>query len=388
MATFQYQAQRADRTPVEGFVDANDLESARLTLQERGLLVLSIQQVKVTPPLAPTGPLDVEQALQKQMNRVLDTWKPLAPALQAYAQELPRSRRRLCLERIVQHLDQPKDQSHNRATGQIDLEWISILFAGGLSDPNQILSGITDESQRESDIRGEFVSVLAYPLLMFIASSAILLFISVWIVPIFGEIFKDLGMQLSVPTHVVLGISQAILDFWPAVVVPVLLLAAIIFYSSGFRGWAILRVPLLNATVRLSDRTKFIRFLADLVDADVPISDALRISARNSSQAELRQEAEQLATRIDSRDQEICDLPYCGSLPHTVIHAIQLQSNPKAAALILREVSWIYAQQLRIRLAWVSKLAEPVMICSLGSVVGFYVFALFSPLLSLIQSIT
>ena len=48
MATFQYTAHREDQTTVEGRLEADDLESARRSLQERGLVVAAIHQIDIT----------------------------------------------------------------------------------------------------------------------------------------------------------------------------------------------------------------------------------------------------------------------------------------------------------------------------------------------------
>ena len=57
-------------------------------------------------------------------------------------------------------------------------------------------------------------------------------------------------------------------------------------------------------------------------------------------------------------------------------------------AQILRELSWMYDQQTRNRLAWISSLVEPALIIFLGSTVGFYVVALFLPLVSLVSNLS
>lgn len=399
MATFQYTAHRADQTPVEGHIDADDLQSARLSLESQGLLVSSIHQVEDDPPGAatPEQPAEAAQlALQRQIDRVLETGKPLAPALLAYAQELPRGKRRLRLQRLANQLEQGHDPNGELAVGQIDEEWIPLLIAGASSgDPSQIPSGIIDEFQRAGDLRGQFASALAYPIALGTVSAAIMLFITLWIIPAFGEIFDDLQLDLPAPTVLVLAISETTRSSWWVILIPVVLFAAFFFRASGVRDriirlwdWIIQCIPIFGATVRHFDRARFTRYLADLVEAEVPVADALRISGRNASQSELRREANQLATEMDSGNTDPRDLPpFFRSLPHTVVHALQLQAKPRAVALILRELSWMYDQQTRNRLAWISSLVEPAFIIGLGSAVGFYVVALFMPLVILIENL-
>ena len=398
MATFQYKAHHADQTPVEGHIDADDLMSARLSLEDQGLTVSSLHEVDVaqaktvTPPATPTPAqsADAEQlALQRQITRVLAMGKPLAPALRAYAQELRPGRRSVRLQCIASQLEHG-DPSQALAAGQIDEEWIPLLIAGASSgDPSQIQSGLIDEFQREGDLRGQFATAFAYPLVVFTVSLAILLFITLWITPTFQEMFADFGVDLPFATVLVLTISQPIRDFWWAILIAGLLLAAFLSYNTGLRNWIIQRIPIFGATVRLSDLARFTRYLAGLMDAEVPVADALRISGRNIGQTVLRRAANQLATELDSGNTDFLDSsPFYRNLPRTVVYALKLQANPRAAALILRELSWMYDRQTRNRLAWMPSLCEPVFIVLLGTAVGFYVIALFMPLVNLIQNLS
>ncbi len=330
----------------------------------------------------PEQPSEAEQqALRRLIGRVLEIGNPLVPALSAYAQELPSGKRRLRLERLANQLEQGQDQ--------IDDEWIPILIAGASSgDPSQFPSGIIDELQREGDLRGRFASALAYPLVMAAASLAILLFITVWIIPIFREMFLDFELQLPALTTLAINTSQTILNFGWVILIAVSLLGAILLFNSRFRDWIIQRMPVVGSTIRLSNRATFTRYLADLMAAEVPAADALRISGRNTGEIELRREANQLATQLDSSNTHLPGSPPVDwSLPRTVVHALQLEANPEATAQILRELSWMYDQQTRNRLAWISKFIEPAFVVLLGTAVGFYVVALFMPLISLIQGL-
>ena len=125
------------------------------------------------------------------------------------------------------------------------------------------------------------------------------------------------------------------------------------------------------------------------MDAGVQVADALRISGRNTGETALRREANRLATQMESGHTEPPVSPsFRLVLPQTVTHVLQLGADPRAAAQILRELSWMYDQQTRNRLAWISSVSSPFFVVVLGTVVGFYVIALFLPLVKLIASLT
>jgi type IV pilus assembly protein PilC len=405
MPAFQYKAHREDQTVVEGRIAADDLDAARLMLEGQGLVVETIRQVEVVQaamesPRAGSStahPAEAERrALQRQFGRILETGRPLAPALLAYAEELPPGSRRRRLQRIADQLEQGHDPSHEFAAGQIDEQWMHLLSASASSgDAGQILSGIIDESERDGELRGQLAGAFAYPLLLLLVLFAVMCLFSWWLVPSFQDLFNDFDCELPELTQFVFGLSEAIRESHGLVLlVPGLLLLAVFVFiavgpRSALRDWIIRRIPIIRSTVWLSDRARFTRCLADLMEAEVPAADALRISGRNAGHAALRQEANRLATEIEVGGTELPGAPgFRGILPHTAIHVMQLDAETGAAAAILRELSWMYDQQTRNRLGWVSSVASPVFVVVLGIMVGLYVIALFLPLIGLVQALS
>ena len=380
MATFHYKANRADQTQVEGHIDAENLESAHRALKEQGLVVTSVQQVESPQAEKPTS--------KRQVDHVLTTGKHLAPALRAYSQELPAGKRRNRLQKIADQLEQGHGPSIEPDGGPIDEEWIQLRIMGALShDANQISSEIIDEFQREDDLRGRFAAAIAYPLVMLAASAAVLLFITLLIIPVFREMFLDFGLQLPAVTYVIFGISNAVENYWWAILIPAVLLAAFSFFNSKFRNGIIQRIPVVGSTMRLADQARFFRYLANLIEAEIPIAEALRISGQNIGQTNLRRDADRFAAEMDSGNTSFHPPSAFRHLPRTVIHALQLQDNSRAGAQLLRELSRMYDQKTQNRLTWIPSLIEPVFIVLLGTIVGFYVVALFLPLIKLIDGL-
>lgn len=404
MATFQYQAHREGQLPVDGRIEADDLDSALALLKKQGFVVESIRQLEVgqaragAAPSTPSPARSAEAerlALRRQFDRVMKSGKSLAPVLFAYAEELPPASRRR-VHRLANQLEHGQYPSQVGEAGQIDEQWIPLLSASASSrDPSQILSGIIDESQRARDLRGQFAKALAYPLLLLMVLLALMSLFAWWLIPGFHDIFVDFDAALPAPTQLVIGISELIRDSYGLVIlIPVLLLVAMIAYvrirpRSELRDWVIQRIPLVGSTVRLSDRARFTRCLADLMDAEVQIADALRISGRNTGETSLRREANRLATQMESgRTEPPVSASSRPVLPQTVTHVLRFNADPRAAAQILRELSWMYDQQTRNRLEWISSVSSPIFVIVLGIVVGFYVISLFLPLISLIGILT
>jgi type II secretory pathway component PulF len=390
--------------PLAGQIEAEDLKSALLALEKQGLIVSSIYQLdpEATPAEAvsavpsPQSPTEAEQAaLQRQFARVLESGKQLSPALVAYARELPPGRHRRRLLHVACQLERGDDPSHEPATGPINDEWLPILSARDSSgDPIRVLTGIIDASRRAGSFRRHLASALAYPLLLLAFSLVLVSLFSWWLVPAYQEIFTGLEFNLPYATRLVLRISDVIRESRGLVIlIPASVLAAIVVSfrtcpRTGCPGWIFRHLPVLSSTVRLWDVARFVRCLADMLESEVPVADALRISGRITGQPEIRQEANQLATQLDLRStKHVAEQPLQRCLPQTATHVLRLNASPSATARMLRELFWMYDQETSKRLAWLSSLAGPVCVVLLGVLVGFYVVALSMPLFVLIRNI-
>jgi type II secretory pathway component PulF len=417
MPRFHYQAIDEHQRVAEGHIESDDLKSALLALEQRGLEVTSIDQVDIEPraaqeptsPFAPTShftststfpgrptnsadePGAEHQSLRRQIQQVLQRGKPLAPALVAYAQELPPGRQRRRLRAIAKQLAQGDVDGMSR---QMDKDLIPLLsLSASTGDPSLILNGIVNESRKSDAVRRRFASALAYPGLLLVIVLAVLSFFTWLIVPTFREIFSDFGVELPGATRMVLGFHDSVRNSHGLfLLIPACCLAAafvllVMGPTNSVRDRVLQWLPLLGPSAKLSAQSKFSRYMADLVQAQVPLADALRISGRNTGSSLLRKEANELARLFESGSTNLAEFPL-RNIPYTVLHACQSNAKPEAAAEVLRELSRMFEEQTNNRLSLAGNIFEPLLILGLGFGVGLHVVALMLPLVNLIQNLT
>ena len=241
------------------------------------------------------------------MSRALENGKPLAPALFAYAQELPPGRRRRRLQRMAKQLEQGYDPSHElRPAKSTKIGFV--YSASARRRATRVRSPAESSmsfSERTIFVR-QFASALAYPLLLFAVSLAILLFITWWIVPTFQEIFADFGIVFPAATRLALRISETIRESHGLVVlIPTLVLAAMIGFV-GSRS-AIWTFGTGCSTIFLSSVPRFdfriepdsLDYLADLMERKSRSPMRCESAVRNTGHTALRREANRLATEMD-----------------------------------------------------------------------------------------
>jgi type IV pilus assembly protein PilC len=130
------------------------------------------------------------------------------------------------------------------------------------------------------------------------------------------------------------------------------------------------------------------RQLAELLSIDVSLPDALWIAGQSCQHYHFKNVAEQLARQAHGSLVPLRESPVAHNLPANVIRALEAGPGGKPNLTLLRELSVIYGDRANERVDWSSGAIAQFAIIFLGITVGFVVIALFSPLVSLVSSLS
>jgi type II secretory pathway component PulF len=270
--------------------------------------------------------------------------------------------------------------------------WIPLLSAAtSSSDPGHMLSEFLSESQRTDQLRHQWWLALAYPIVLAGLALMVMLGLSVFVIPQFASIFLEFDLELPPLTSWILNIA-AWLASWGGLILAllggmlvVLLLNANRLIPKPIVAWLSdwIRPPF----GRRASVARFARFLADLLEADVELPDALRIAGHSIQRARMQRAAWRLANEIE-RDKGQSSRVFERPLSASVYQAISADMTTAARVHLLREISSAHADRVRIGLSWTSGLVEPAAIVLVGFVIGAIVLGLFLPLVRLVEGLS
>lgn len=408
MTDFRYQALDSDQKHVAGELQAESVQQAIAQLEADGLTLLSIE-VAVDLPSRPDAERSTDdftsadaasngigvgverEVLRSHMARVLERGRAIAPALRAYSEEMPSTRRRRQLLTVIEVLEHGNADEAAAALAALPEYWIPLLSAATSSrDPARVLREFLYESQQADDLRRQRWLTLAYPIAIASLAAAVMTALSFFVIPIFREMFYGFGLQLPYLTEVVLTVADWIVSGRALVVLAVIVAFGLLLWLA--KRW-------FPSTGRwLGDRwnlpfgrttaiARFARFTADLIESGLAIPDALRVAAFTSHRGRLRRGAWQLARDIEQGESQP---PIDSWHPLTASIGYALQSNlPLGTRIhVLREISQCHADRARMRLSWTRGMAEPITIAVVGLFVGTIVIALFLPLVKLVEGLS
>jgi type IV pilus assembly protein PilC len=412
MPRFRYQALNADGQLITGGIEADGVQEAVAQLQSQGFSVQSIgfassdspiesaapsapsrSTVKKTaaPPRRPDGESIERSVLRSHMSIILERGRAIAPALRAYAEEMPNGWQRRQLLAVCRILERGEPSEAADALSALPECWIPLLSAATSSaDLGHVLHEFLTESRRTDELRQKWWLTLAYPLTLLGLVGVVLTALSIFVIPQFQEIFAEFQLELPEITFWVLSLASflekwgvLILIFLAAVFVLLVLNANRLLPTSTFTWLADrLRAPFGRRTAI----ARFARFMADLLEAGVSMPEALRIAGFTVNRSAIRHGAWQLASDIETNG-DFSQLDYQRLLTATVAYALADDTPSASRVRLLREISDCHAERIRIGLSWTTGIIEPLAICVVGFAVGCVVVALFLPLVKLVNGL-
>jgi type II secretory pathway component PulF len=325
MPTFRYQALNAEQQVIAGQVEAEAVQQAIAQLEAAGLIVQSIGFAgtdapaseprviagaeRAAAPPREAADADVERAvLHAHMAKVLQRGREIAPALAAFAEEMPAGRRRRELTTVCRLLQQGDAAAATTALAELPDYCIPLLSAtAASSDPSRVLREFLDESQRAEDLRRQWWLSLVYPTVVSLLAAAVLVGIAVFIVPAFAEIFADFDLEVPKMTMSLLAFSRWLTN--PSGIAGGIAVVAALAVITVLGTGTLMLPEALGARMvnpfgglfgRSTPIARFARFLADLLEAGVDAPSALRIAGFATRRPRLRSAAWNFARTMET----------------------------------------------------------------------------------------
>jgi type IV pilus assembly protein PilC len=236
---------------------------------------------------------------------------------------------------------------------------------------------------------------MTYPVISLVLILSITVGLVVGIVPKFQTIFLQMEMkQLPLPTEILLKISDALRNQYLAVLgVSVTVIVAFLLYirtKPGMRQWhwVLLHAPVFGPLFRKVAISRFSRTFATLIQSGVPMLGALDIVAATAGNV-LVEEAVLKAKDAVSRGETLGDpLTATRVFPPMVTRMISIGEKTGALEKLLMKIAEFYDQEVRATVKALTSLIEPLLIATMGLIVGFIVLSIFLPIIQIQQKLS
>lgn len=418
MANFQYIALDAKGDQTTGTVQAGSEADAVAQLRTKGLYPTQVVQEgkgKLTSGKTKkargkskargrTGGRVKPKILMiftRQLATLIDSGLPLLRGLTVLAKQEPNPVLRGTINSLADSVQSGSTFSeslaqHPRIFNKLYVNMVKAGELGGVLEV--VLTRLAEYQEKAHKLKNKIVAAMVYPVIVMFIAVAILTFLMLFIVPRFKEMFADMsGAELPKISQIVFGFSDTMLsrDF----VLPnaVWVLCGLFGVWFLFQLWGRtktgrrilditkLRMPLFGDIQRKSAIARFSRTLGTLVTSGVPILQALNITRETAGNVVISEAIGKVHESVKEGESIVQPLQASGVFPAMVISMVDVGEETGQLPEMLLKIADVYDDEVDNAVTALTSVLEPIMIVFLALVVGAIVFALFLPLIKIIQ---
>jgi type IV pilus assembly protein PilC len=334
----------------------------------------------------------------QQMLNLLQAGLPLLNAMELLIQSAPKSWL-VWLESVRALLQKGNSFSFclSAQDGKFSQEFCNLIRVSERSgDLSLALRTITQQLEAQIELRRKVQQSLTYPTITLATSFLLVLVMMVWVVPVFKEVFGHFQAELPAPTRMLIFISTGIQDCFLEILAVNLLMVASFLYawltSSSLQKYCdglMLRIPFFGNLFRIATLSHWCRTLGHLLEAGLPLPDALRVTAQSSNHwvshdfsAEIFKHLTRgwpLGESLKRADPKSLLLDVETSL------LLHIGAESGALAQMLNKRANTLGSQLSNQLNALSQSLEPTLILLVGVIIGSLVIILYLPIFNLGQ---
>ncbi|MDP9653021.1 UNVERIFIED_ORG: general secretion pathway protein F [Pseudomonas putida] len=399
MPTFDYRALDAQGRSCKGRLEADGPRHARQLLRERGVWPRVLIEVRVGSDTGrQTRGAGLSAAdlalLTLQLATLVQAGLPLEEALEAVAKQSSKRKVAGLLSAVRSRV--MEGHALASALGQFPRAFPELfratVAAGERSGHlGHVLEQLAAYTQARQASRQKIQMALVYPLILMLASAAIVGFLLGYVVPDVVKIFVDSGQPLPWLTQALIGVSNGLRNHF-------LLLTGVLMTLFGLWRWSwqqpqwrlrwhrwLLSAPVIGEVLRAMEAARFASTLAILGKSAVPLVDALEISASVIGNLTIRARMVDVARSVREGGTLTRGLELSGDIPPMMLHMIASGERAGELDRMLARAAEQQENSLAARIALVVSLFEPAMLVLMGGVVLLIVMAILLPILSLNQ---
>jgi type IV pilus assembly protein PilC len=405
MRTFDYKSRDSTGKLIKGKLDAATEGAVVSKLKVMGLAPVDIQESTSGTGLqreitfGGTGKaigLKDLAVMARQMSTMTGAGLSLLKTLDILSQQTLNKKLATILTTVTRDVESGSSFSQALAKHPVDFPPLMISMirageAGGFLD--SALDSLAENFEKEANLRSTIKSALTYPVMVLIMTVAAVALMLIFIVPIFKTMFEGLGSALPAPTQFLVTLSESMIFIVPvAVVVGVF---GSIWWRANKNTERVrmvidpikLKMPVFGGLMKKIAVARFTRNFANMLQAGVPILQALNIVGETSGNWVIEKATRNIADGVRQGKSIAEPLAQESVFPPMVVQMVAVGEDSGAMEIMLNKVSDFYDAEVKASTESLTSLIEPLMIAFLGVVVGGMVIALYMPIFSIATAV-
>jgi type IV pilus assembly protein PilC len=395
-ATFVYKAMDRAGAPANGEISGDSKAAVAAQLRMRGLTVVDIDQKATTPTVEEIldryrgMPSRHVTVFARQLATMISSGLSLLRALYVLEDQTEAPKLKHAVHAVRQDVEAGLALSqamskHPRIFSDLFVAMVRAGETGG--NLEEVLERVAVQLEKDDHLKRTVRSAMVYPCLIATFAVCVLIGMVLFIIPIFANMFKDLGGKLPALTQLMINLSDGMRTYWYLIIlVPIVVTIAFKKWKRTDRGGYIwdslkLRMPMrIGDIVRKIAVARFARTLGTLTASGVPILQALDITARTAGNRVISDPMGEVADRVREGQPLAVPLGRTGVFPVMVTQMLSVGEETGAVDRMLHKLADFYDDEVATMLKSLTSIIEPLMMIGVGCIVGLVVISMYLPM--------
>ncbi|MFD1708776.1 type II secretion system F family protein [Siminovitchia sediminis] len=273
--------------------------------------------------------------------------------------------------------------------------FVNMVRAGEMTgNLDDTLDRLAAYFEKQYNLRKKIQSTMAYPIVLIVLITAVVIFLMLSIVPNFVSMFEQFGGELPSITVFVVTLSEWTRKLWWLGLLLVLAAAAffLFFYRTNqlfhyLVHIALLKMPVFGRLLQKAAIARMMRTLSSLFASSVPILQALEIVEKVAGNPVIGQVIRESRNNLEKGSPLSDPLEKSWVFPPLVSQMTAIGEQTGSLDYMLAKVADFYEEEVERSVDTLKSLIEPVMIVLLAVVIGFIVLAILIPMFTIFTEV-
>lgn len=386
-------------------VSASTPNDARNMLKDQGFYVLDIQEERglnidlssITTALTKVTVKD-KAIFSRQFAALVNAGVALVRSIGVLAEDCANPKLKDALMGINADVQQGTSLSdamrkHPSCFDDLYVALVQAGEVGGVLD--EVLNRLAKLLEDLNRLQNQIKSALAYPVVVGFLAVIIFLGMTMFLLPIFADMFDQLGGDLPVFTQVMMNIS----DFLRVPLNWVVIIAVLFAGSFAYKRYYAtlngrrtidrlsLKVPLFGDLIQKTATARFCRTFGSLSKSGVPILTSLEIVRDTAGNQIISEAVDEARKDVQGGGMISLALQKYSVFPSMAIQMISIGEETGELDAMLMKVADFYEDEVEQAVKALTSILEPIMIVVLGGMVGSILISMYLPMFKIMDQI-
>jgi MSHA biogenesis protein MshG len=332
----------------------------------------------------------------RQMYTITKSGIPLLRGIKGLAASTHNVVLREKLEEILRDLEGGRDLAGSLARHPTIFPplYVSIIRVGEETGTLEAsFRRLAEYMQQDQDMQDRIKAALRYPMIVMCVIAAAIAVLTMFVIPKFEPLFKQLGDNIPWPTLAIMSVSSFAQHYWYVLVGALLLsLFAVRRYvrtEAGRFRWDTLklRLPVIGKLVHEGSLARIARSLSISMTAGMPVIQTLKIIAQAAGNQYMAERVTRLREAVERGDPISRAAASVGMFPPLVLQMLAVGEETGDISELLDEVAGFYEREVDYALKNLNAAIEPLLIIAVGGIVCILALGVMLPMWEMISRV-